>query len=390
MSAGTAGSTLTLPDDVRSRFPVLGNLVYLNSCSQGALSDAVRSAYDEYLGSMEREGSSWDHWIERQDRVRGLLADLLGAQPSEVAVTTSSSAGIAALASALDFSGERNRVVTTDLEFPTIGQIWHAQERRGAEVVHVGSDSDNTIPLDRFAEAIDDRTLIVSITQVCYRNGALLDLKPVVELAHSRGALVLVDTYQGVGAIPLDVRDLGADFVSGGCLKYLLGSPGVGFLYARADTTAALVPTSTGWFGARDIWAMNIHSYDPAADARRFESGTPPVPSLYAAAAGIELMLEIGVERTRSHVEGLLARLRSGVEEIGGIVVTPERLHGPMLAVATTDEHACVAALEKDGVVVSSRDGNVRISPHCYNDTTDIDAVLAALHTHRHLLRTTH
>jgi selenocysteine lyase/cysteine desulfurase len=375
------------PDDVRSRFPVFDNVTYVNSCSQGALSDSVRDAYAEYLSGLDREGSLWGEWIERLERVRGLLADLLHVSSPEVAVTTSASAGVASLAGSLDYNGQRDKVVTTDLEFPTIGQIWHAQERRGARVVHVEADSDNTIPLERFADAIDDTTLIVSVTHICYRNGAMLDLEPIIELAHSRGARVLVDAYQGVGAIPFDAARIGADFVTGGCLKYLLGSPGVGYLYARADTTADIVPTSTGWLAARDISAMDIRSYDPAADARRFEAGTPAVPGLYAAAAGLELMLEIGVERTQVHVEQLLRQLRSGVTDIGGTVVTPERAHGPMLAVAATDELAYVEALAKDGVVVSSRDGNVRISPHCYNTDADIEAVVAALHAHRHLLR---
>ncbi len=385
--ASTTTVTAGLPDSIRHRFPVFDHLTYINSCSQGALSDAVRAAYQDYLSGLEREGSLWEHWVGKQESVRQLIATLLGATPAEIAVTTSGSAAVSSLASAVDFSGGRTKVVTTDLEFPMIGQIWHAQERRGAEVVHVRADADNTIPLDRFADEIDDRTAIVSVTQVCYRNGAALDLAPIIELAHSRGALVLVDCYQGAGAIPLDVTGSGADFISGGVLKYLLSSPGVGFLYANRATTAALQPTVTGWFAARDIFAMDIHSYDPAPDARRFESGTPAVPSLYAAEAGISLMLEIGVANSWVHVQNLLAHLRADVEDLGGVVVTPAGLSGPMLAVATTDEHAAVRALEQDGVIVSSRDGNVRISPHCYNNDADIEAVIAALRRHRHLLR---
>lgn len=373
--------------DIRSRFPVFENVAYVNSCSQGALSDSVREAYSEYLRGLEFQGSLWEEWIERLERVRSLLAEVLNVSSSEVAVTASASAGVAALAGALDFSGKRNKIVTTDLEFPTIGQIWHAQECRGAQVLHVEADKANTIPLERFAAVIDDTTRIVSVAHVCYRNGAMIDLEPIVDLAHSRGATVLIDAYQSVGAIPFDAARLGADFVTGGCLKYLLGSPGVGYLYARSDTTGGVVPASTGWLAARDISAMDIYSYDPAADARRFEAGTPAVPALYAAAAGVELMLEIGIDRTRHHVEGLIRQLRSGVESIGGIVVTPERSRGPMLAVAATDEIAYVDALAKAGVVVSSRGGNVRISPHCYNTDSDIEAVVAALHAHRHFLR---
>ncbi len=389
MAADLSSSTLTapLPAEIRSRFPVFEHQTYLNSCSQGALSDAVRSAYGEYLSGLELEGSLWEHWVARQERVRVALAQLLGATPAEMAVTTSTSAAVGAVASALDLSGGRRKIVTTDLEFPTTGQIWHAQERRGASVVHVRSDPDNTLPLAGLEQAIDDRTALVSVTHVCYRNGAMLDLAPVVALARERGAYVLVDAYQSVGALPLDVSQLDADFVVGGALKYLLGSPGVGFLFARGGRTDGLVPTATGWFAARDIFAMGIDSYDPAPDARRFEAGTPAVPSLYAAAAGIELMLEIGVERTRRHVAGLLEQLRDGLAELGATVATPAYAQGPMLAVASRDEHAHVAGLGRDKIVVSSRDGNVRISPHCYNTAGDIDVLLAALATHRSLLR---
>lgn len=386
MATDTATPT-SVADEVRHRFPVFEHVTYVNSCSQGALADVVRAAYEEYLAGMESEGSLWEHWVGRQERVRADLATLLGASGEEVAVTTSASAAISAVASGLDFTAGRDRVVTTDLEFPTVGQIWHAQERRGARVEHVRSEADSTLLLERFDEAIDDRTALVALTHVCYRNGARTDLEPVIALARERGAYVLVDAYQSAGALPLDVGSLDVDFLVGGALKYLLGSPGVGFLYARAGRTDAVVPTATGWFAARDVFAMDASAFDPAPDARRFEAGTPAVPSLYAAAAGIELMLEIGVERTAAHVEGLLHQLREGVEELGGTVVTPQAASGPMLAVASTDDAAHVAALGRERVVVSNRDGNVRVSPHCYNTAEDVDAVLAALHAHRSLLR---
>ncbi|WP_368660263.1 aminotransferase class V-fold PLP-dependent enzyme [Ornithinimicrobium sp.] len=359
----------------------------MNSCSQGALSDSVRRSYEEYLTGMEQEGSQWGHWVARQERLREAMAQLFSTSPSEIAITASASAGINAVASSLDFDSVRNKVVTTSLEFPTVGQIWHAQEKHGAQVVHVRADDDHTIPLSRFEDEIDETTAIVSITHVCFRNGAMLDPTPIIELAHSRGAMVLLDAYQSVGAVPLDMSSLQADFVTGGMLKYLLASPGVGFLYARDFSTKALVPTSTGWFAARDIFAMSIDSYDPALDARRFEAGTPPVPSLYAGAAGVELMLEIGVERTRAHVGVLVDQLRAGIDDLGGTVVTPLDHQGPMVAIAATDENAFVAALEGEKVITSCRDGNVRVSLHCYNNNDDVERVLAALRKHRHLLR---
>jgi kynureninase len=166
----------------------------------------------------------------------------------------------------------------------------------------------------------------------------------------------------------------------------MLSSAGVGFALVNAATTTQFVPTTTGWFAARDIFAMEIGSYDPAADARRFESGTPVVPSLFAAKAGLGLLAEIGVDRAWAQSSRLHDEIRAGVEELGGTVVTPRKAHGAMLAVASTDEHALVAAMENDGVIVSSRDGNVRISPHLYNNESDVTATLASLAKHRHLL----
>lgn len=372
----------------RERFPVFEKVAYLNSCSQGALADSVRGSMESYMDGMDEFGSLWSTWAGKQEEVRGLLARLFGTTPGEVAVTASASAAIDAIASAMFLGEGPRKVVTTSLEFPTAGQIWHAQEARGVSVVHVPAGPDHRLSIDDLAAAIDDDTALVSVTHVCYRNGAMTDLAAVIELAHSRGVRVLVDAYQSGGALPIDFAALGADFLVGGCLKYMLGMPGVGFGLVTADACAELVPTSTGWFAARDIFAMDIYGYDPATDARRFEAGTPVVPSMYAVAAGLELLLEVGVERAWEVSSVLHDQLRAGVAELGGTVVTPGGAgeHGPMIAVASTDEEALVAAMGEDGVVVSSRDGNIRISPHFYNNAADIEAALASMRRHRHLL----
>ena len=373
----------------REQFVVFNNVTYMNSCSQGALADRVRASFGTYLQTMELNGSAWGDWAGQQERVRGLIAQMLNVLPSEMAVTSSASAGVSSLASALDFSTKRNKIVTTENEFPTIGQIWHAQEKRGSKVIHVPSNPDLTVDVAALIDAIDDETLIVSVTLICFRNGAMTELEPIIEAAHKKGALVLVDAYQGAGSIPLDLNELGADFLVGGNLKYLLGVPGVGFMFARAKTTSHLVPSSTGWFAARDIFAMDIHTYDPAPDARRFESGTPVIPALYPAAAGLELLLEIGVQNIYDYVAPLHQEIREGIESIGGLVLTPKSPmnHGAMLAVASTNEHAHVVALESEKVVTSSRDGNIRISPHFYNNREDVEKVVAAFAKHKSFLR---
>ena len=371
----------------RHRFPIFDSQVYINSCSQGALSDAVRAAYGQYLEDWDEQGAPWEYWVERQETARSAFAGLVNAAPDEVAVTTSLSAGASALASGLRFA-QRSKVVLTDWEFPTIGQIWHAQEARGARVSHVLAADDGTIPIEHFERAIDEDTLIVSLTQVCYRNGAMLDVPAVVELAHARGALVLLDSFQAIGSLPVDVAALGVDFLGAGVLKYLLGSAGLGFFYCRRDLIERVRPTQTGWFADENIFAMDHTDYSPAHTAARFQSGTPPVPAIYAGIAGIELMQEIGVAETREHVQGLNARLVEGLDELGAKLVTPRSpdQRGALMCVRSTDAKALVTELGKEGIVTSERDDSLRISAHCYNTVEDIDAVLSSLRRHRALL----
>jgi selenocysteine lyase/cysteine desulfurase len=371
----------------RERFPIFERLVYINSCSQGALSDSVRAAYDEYLTGWDERGAPWDYWVERTEAARGAFAQLVNGAPDDVAVTTSLSAGVSPLASAIDF-GVRPKVVISDFEFPTIGQIWHAQELRGAQVVHVPADG-SEIPLERFEAAIDEETAVVSIAAVCYRNGSRLPVEEIARIAHDRGALVVLDAYQAIGTYPIDVTELGVDVVAAGVLKYLLGSAGLGFMWTRPGLSEELLPTQTGWFADKNIFEMDISDYSPSPTARRFQSGTPPVPAIYAGIAGIELMQEIGVAETREHVTALNERLIAGVDELGGTVVTPRDpdRRGALVCIASSNAPGLVAELEKDGIVTSDRDGNLRVSAHAYNTVEDIDAVLAALARHRALLK---
>ena len=367
----------------RSRFPIFERLAYVNSCSQGALSDSVRAAYADYLTGWEERGAPWDYWVERNETARATFARFVAGEPDDVAVTTSVSAGISALASAVGF-GERRKVVISDFEFPTVGQIWHAQEARGAEVVHVPADG-SEIPLERFEQAIDEQTAVVSIAAVCYRNGARLPVEEIARIAHERGALVVLDAYQALGTYPFDVRELGVDVLAGGALKYLLGSAGLAFMWCRPGLSEQLFPTQTGWFADKDIFEMDNDDYSPSPTARRFQSGTPPIPSLYAGIAGMELLMEIGVAETREHVNDLNERLIAGVDELGATVVTPRAAEqrGALVCIASTDAPRLVRLLGDNGIVTSERDGNLRVSAHAYNNEADIDAVLAGLHRHQ-------
>jgi len=373
---------------VRARFPIFEHTTYANSCSQGALSVDVRRAYEEYLAGWDAHGAEWEHWVERAEAARGAFARLVGAEPDEVAVTTSVSQAVSSLVSALPLERERRKIVISEFEFPTVGQIAHAQELRGAEVVHVRPEPDGRIPLERFAEAVDEETALVCCTAISYRTGYRLDVAEVARIAHERGALCLADSYQAAGAVPLDVNALGVDFLTAGTVKYLLASAGLAFMVVRRGLHERLLPTQTGWFADEDIFRMDISDYSPAPDARRFDSGTPPVPNIYAGIAGIGIVVEAGVPAIEAHVGALRARLLAGLDELAATVATPrgEGEIGPLVCVVSSDPDALVAALAAERIVTSARDANLRISLHLYNVEEDIARILQALARHRALL----
>jgi selenocysteine lyase/cysteine desulfurase len=294
---------------------------------------------------------------------------------------------VSGIVSALDLKA-RPKIVISEYEFPTIGQIAHAQELRGAEVVHVRPEADGSIPPERFAEAIDERTALVCCTTVSYRTGHRHDVAEIARIAHEAGALCLADSYQAVGAIDFDARALGVDFATGGTVKYLLASAGLGFLYVRRELLGELVPIQTGWFADEDIFQMDISDYSPAADARRFDAGTPPVPNIYGGLAGISIIEDAGTAAIEEHVAGLSARLIDGLDELGATVVTPRdpARRGPLVCVRSTDVNVLVATLAGERIVCSQRDSNLRIALHLYNVEEDVDRVLDALRQQRELL----
>lgn len=372
---------------LRERFPIFRQKTYINSCSQGALSIDVQQAYQQYLCDWEEQGSPWELWVERLEAVRHAFAALINAAPDEVAVTASVSHSISALASALDFSGARNKIVVSDFEFPTVGQIWHAQEQRGARVIHVPA-AGNSVPVERFADAIDERTKLVAITHVCYRNGALLDLPAIIDLAHRKGALVMVDGYQTIGTMPLDVKQLKVDFLVGGVLKYLLASSGQAYLYVRKELLPTLQPTTGGWFTQANIFAMDNNAHTPSPTARKFEAGSPPVPNLYATLAGIKLIQSLGPERIQREIREVTGAIKEGVMRRGFNLVSPvdPAKHGALITVRSHKVDLLVKWLAADNIIVSSRDHNLRISPHFYNNQDDVNRLLDALTKHKALL----
>jgi selenocysteine lyase/cysteine desulfurase len=373
--------------DFRTRFPLLGRRVYVNSCSQGALSIDVDDAVRAFLDSWHESGSPWERWIEEVERLRTTFAASIGADRDEIAVMPTATAGINAVASALDFSGSRKQVVLGEFEFPTMAQPWWAQAPRGATVRWAKADGDE-LSTDAYAAVIDEHTLIVPATHVCFRNGHKTDIASLTRLCHDRGAYVFLDDYQRTGSGPIDVHALGVDFMVTGCLKYLLAAAGVAFLYVRRDLIERFRPTVTGWFGRVNPFAYRIDAVDWPETATRFEGGTPPVLSAWAAQAALGLINRLGLEPVGAEVARLVARFHALASDAGFHVRTPSDpdRRGPLVVLESTDSVALVANLAERGIITSARGPGLRVSFHAYNNDADIDAVMGALEKESHLL----
>ncbi len=376
------------PERFRERFPIFERKTFLNSCSKGALSREVEEAYGQYLDSWRGGGSPWEEWVSVLEKARSRFAGLCGASEDEIAVTFCASTAVASLASALSFDGPRKRVLLGDFEFPTMAHNWLAQEKRGAEIARVRA-REGRLPVSAYRKELDERALIVPVARVCFRNGYLQDVDGVVAAARGVGALTLVDDYQSTGTRPLDVKKLGCDFLVTGALKYLMGSSGLAFLYVRREILHTLEPLLTGWFGQERPFDFDIERATYHPSARRFESGTPPIPNLYAGLAGLSLFEHARLEAVRDHVEGLATMLIAEAKERGFEVLTPAEpeSRGPLVVIRARDAAKLVEALARENVIVSARGDGLRISFHYYNIPEDVEAVLSVLDRHPDLVR---
>jgi selenocysteine lyase/cysteine desulfurase len=383
------------PRKFRDGFPIFERKVFLNSCSKGALSYGVSRAYEDYLESWRSSGSPWDEWVSRLEAVRSRFASFCGASEEEIAVSFCASTATSSLLSALAIgrsveNGKRTRILIGDFDFPSLAHNFLAQERRGAEIVRVRA-SGQRLPSQAYESLIDERTLLVPITHVSFRNGYRQEVEAVAASARAAGAYSLVDDYQSSGTRPLDVKRMGCDFLVTGSLKYLLGSSGIGFLYVRRellDPHEALQPILTGWFGQERPFDFDIERATYHRTARRFETGTPPVPSLYAGLAGLEVLSEIGADAVSAAIEGLATRLITGARERGFEILTPEEpdRRGPLVVLGCRDAAGLVDILAREDIVVSARGNGLRVSFHYYNLPEDVDALFRVLDEHADLV----
>ena len=370
--------------ETRSRFKIFQSKIYLNSCSQGALSDVVENGFNDYIASWHAQGSPWETWVERYEAARTAFARFIRASPDEIAIVTSVSAGINGIASALNFH-ERGKVVMGEFEFPTMGHVWLGQRVRGADVQFAPAEG-NSIEAAAYEKLFDRKTLIVPLTHVCFKNGFRTDVATITRMAHNVGAMVMLDDYQDCGTRPVDVKAMDLDFYVTGTLKYLLGPPGLAFLYIRKELVPSLAPTVTGWFGQANPFAYDPLRFDLSPTARRFESGSPSVPNVYGAMPGFQMLEEIGMDEIAAHVQKLAQSLLSRARELGIVTKTPAGCVGPLVVLQCGDSSALLQALAQSGIVASNRFDGLRISFHVYNTLDDVNAVVEVLKKNMHLL----
>jgi kynureninase len=372
----------------RDEFPILERMTYLNSCSLGALSRHAERRLGDFQQEWHSYGASawYETWMGRLAELRGRVGSMLGATDHEVAFSASVSAALSVVGSALDYR-RRNRVVCAELDFPTIPYQWMV--RPDIDVVLVPSDDGATIDLQRWADAVDDRTAAIATSHVFFTTGAIQDLKGLAEIAHRAGALFIVDAYQSAGQLPVDLRGDHIDVLITGPLKWLMGGPGLAYTAVRRELIDELRPTITGWFGAADQFDFDASRHQFKDDARRFELGTPALHTVHTALGGQEIVDEIGVAAIRQRNQELTERLIRRATDAGFRIRMAPEAHARSAIVMIAADHAgrdptdAVRHLDQAGIIVDARPGHVRVSPHFYNTAAEVDRVVDELVTWR-------
>lgn len=381
-SAPSAGWSELLA--LRAEFPILQRSTYLISHSLGAMPRGVHDRLKEYADLWATRGiRAWaEGWWTSPVETGNLVARIIGAPAGSVVMHQNVSVIEGLIASALEFTPPRNRVVYSELNFPSVMYVWEAQRRRGAEIVTVPSRDGITIATEDMLAAIDERTLIVPLSHVLFQSAYVQDLAAICKRAQQVGALVLADCYQSAGTVPFDVAQLGLDMACGGSVKWLCGGPGAGWLYVRPELRERLQPALTGWMAHEHPFAFEKGPQKYAHDATRLLHGSPAVPALYAARSGYELILKAGPENIRRKSVTQTTRFLARAAERGLQSKSPadSSRRGGTITLDVPHAPAIVAALAEREILIDSRpDVGLRLSPHYYNTDDELDACLDAI-----------
>ncbi|HYW48783.1 MAG TPA: aminotransferase class V-fold PLP-dependent enzyme [Bryobacteraceae bacterium] len=364
--------------DWRSEFPILAHTTYMISHSLGAMPKRAAARVAEFAETWASRGiRAWEEgWWEMPITVGNLVGRIIGAGEGEVVMQQNVSICQSIATSCFDWSGRRNKLVTDGLNFPSNDYIYHGLERQGARVVSVPSPDGLRVPVDRVLEAIDEETQLVSVSHVTFRSSYRQDLKAITERAHAAGAMVIADLYQSAGTVPVNVRELGVDFATGGSVKWLCGGPGAGYLYVRGDLRDRLRPAATGWMAHEEPFAFEGGPIRYARDAFRFLNGTPNIPALYSARSGYEIVNEIGVPAIRAKSIRQTTRLIELADEAGLRVNTPRNPEerGGVVIIDVPNGKEVTRELVRREVLVDYRPGaGIRVAPHFYTTDEEVE-----------------
>jgi len=373
-----------MPDPLlewRKEFPVLDKTVYLISHSLGAMPRRTRDRLNEYADVWAtRSIRAWEEgWWEMPITVGNLVAKIIGAGEGEVTMHPNVSVCQSIVASCFDWNGKRNKIVSEGLNFPSNLYIYRRLEPLGAQVVTVPSEDGITVPLEKLLAAIDEATLLVSVSHVIFKSAFIQDLRAITERAHKVGAMVIADIYQSAGAVPVNVRELGVDFATGGSVKWLCGGPGAGYLYVRRDLWGQLEPRVTGWMAHRKPFAFDPSAIDYADDAFRFLNGTPNIPGLYAARSGYEIVSQVGVENIRAKSVRQTSMLIELASQAGYRVNSPKdpQQRGGTTTLDVPNGYEVTQELLRRDFLVDYRPGaGIRIAPHFYTKDEELELVI--------------
>jgi kynureninase len=368
----------------RPEFPILERTTYLISNSLGAMPRGVFDALEGYAETWASRGvRAWqERWWGLSTEVGDEIGALMNAAPGSVSTHQNVTTCQAIVASCFEFSGKRNRIVYSDLNFPSVMYFWEAQRRLGAQVHMVKTDDGITVPTERLLDAIDDRTLLVPISHVIFRSAYIQDAAAIIEKAHKVGAHVVLDIFQSLGTVPVDVKALGVDFACGGVLKWLCGGPGVGYLYVRPDLGKHLEPRFTGWFAHENSMAFETGPIRYTEPPYRFMNGTTHVPSLEAARPGLRIISEAGISRIREKSKRQTTRLIELADRHGWRVNTPrdvEKRGGTVSIDMPDSEEVCRELLKREILVDWRPKAGVRFSPHFYSKDQELEIAISAV-----------
>lgn len=369
----------------RKEFPILDSTVYMISHSLGAMPRRTRDRLQEYADMWATRGiRAWDEgWWMMPSTVGDSIGKIIGAGEGEVVMHPNVSICQSIIAGCLDFSGKRNKIVSESMNFPSNLYIYHAL-KNGARLVTVPSDDGVTVPLDKMLEAIDEETRLVSVSHVIFRSSFIQDIKAITARAHDVGAMIVADVYQSAGTVPLNVKEIGLDFATGGSVKWLCGGPGAGYLYVRRDLWPSLEPQLTGWLAHKHPFAFEAGPTEYADDIYRFLNGSPNIPGIYAAISGYEIVNEVGVERIRAKSIRQTTRLIELAEEAGFKINCPKSeadRGGTVIIDVPHGQEVTTELLRRDFLVDFRPGAGIRVAPHFYSKDEELELTVREIKT---------